>query len=306
MTSPPSAPPVPRAARAGEVAALAQLACLLEASAPKPGNVSPGHAFRDTQYEDFLASAAAIGPPFTAAGEVPLGATIRAAVEATARWVPSNTNLGLVLLLAPLARATLRPSPEGGSLRARLAAPLAETTVEDARDVYAAIRLASPGGLGRVPTQDVATTPTVTLREAMRLAADRDAIAREYVTEFQTTFEVGAPALGRALAAGLAWSDATLETYLTLLATLPDTHIARKAAAKEAVAVQRRARAVLDAGGVRTAAGREAIAALDRELSDERNTRNPGTTADLTAAAIFAVLLEGGWRRSGAEAHVRA
>jgi triphosphoribosyl-dephospho-CoA synthase len=292
--SPPSSIiPEPLTGRAADVAVAAQLACLLEASAPKPGNVSPGAAFHDTTYDDFLASAAAIGPAFAAAGERPLGATIRAAVEATARWAPANTNLGLVLLLAPLARAALRPGAV--PLRTRLAATLADTTVADAREAYAAIRLASPGGLGRAADQDVARMPTVTLRDAMALAADRDGIAREYATDFQTTFEVGVPALRRGRAAGLSWSEAIVEAHLTLLAAAADTHIARKLGADAAVAVQRRARAVLDAGSVRTAPGRDAIAALDLELRDERNTRNPGATADLTGAAIYALLLEGGW-----------
>src|SRR5207253_7111858 len=132
-----SSTPAPRAAA---VAAAAQLACLLEASAPKPGNVSRAAAFRDTTYEDFLASAVAIGPALAAAGERPLGATIRAAVEATARWVPSNTNLGLVLLLAPLARAALIASADGAALRTAVAATLRETTVADAQEVYAADR----------------------------------------------------------------------------------------------------------------------------------------------------------------------
>ena len=287
-------------ARAAEVAAAAQLACLLEASAPKPGNVSPLARFHDATYEDFLASAVAIGPALAAAGEHPLGATIRAAVEATARWVPSNTNLGLVLLLAPLARAALMSSSNDAALRAAVAATLGETTVADAREVYAAIRQARPGALGRSTEQDVAGTPSVTLREAMALAAERDAIAREYVTDFQTTFDAGAPVLRRGLAAGLSWSDAIVETYLTLLAAWPDSHIARKLGPEEAVRVQRRAREVIDAGGVRTPAGRAAIAALDRALRDERNTKNPGATADLTGAAICVVLLEGGWgRRDG-------
>src|SRR5215212_2984894 len=90
---------------AADVAAAAQLACLLEASAPKPGNVSPGRHFADTRFEDFLASAAAIGAPLAGAGTRPLGATIRLAIESTACWTRSNTNLGIVLLLAPLARA---------------------------------------------------------------------------------------------------------------------------------------------------------------------------------------------------------
>ena len=276
------------------MAAAAQLACLLEASAPKPGNVSPFASFRDATYEDFLASAAAIGPPLALAGEQPLGATIRAAVEATARWAPSNTNLGLVLLLAPLARAALRPGRK--PLREQLAATLADTTVADAQDAYVAIRSAAPGGLGRSSEQDVAGTPTIRLRDAMVLARDRDAIAREYARDFETTFAIGAPALRRARSDGLAWRDAIVEAYLTLLAASPDTHIARKLGTDAAVTVQRRARTVLDAGGIRTTAGRDATAALDRELRDEANTLNPGITADLTGAAIYVVLLEGGWR----------
>jgi triphosphoribosyl-dephospho-CoA synthase len=176
---------------------------------------------------------------------------------------------------------------------------LAKTTVLDAREVYAAIRLASPGGLGRVAEQDVACEPTVSLREAMALAAERDAIAREYVTDFATTFEIGHPALRQALVAGLSWSDATLETYLTLLAAAPDTHVARKLGAAAAADIQGRARTVLERGGVRAPSGREAVAALDSDLRDPRNTRNPGATADLTAAALFVALLEGGWRRRG-------
>jgi len=282
------------ARQAADVAAAAQLACLLEASAPKPGNVSPFASFRDATYEDFLASAAAIGPAFAAAGEQSLGTTIREAMEATSRWATSNTNLGLVLLLAPLARAALRPGRE--ALRVQLAATLAHTTVGDARDAYVAIRSVAPGGLGQAGEQDVADTPTTTLRDVMALARDRDAIAREYATDFATTFEIGAPALRRARADGLAWRDAIVEVYLALLAAAPDTHIARKLGTDAAVMVQRRARAVRDAGGVRTPSGRDATAALDRELRDEANTLNPGATADLTGAAIYVLLLEGGWR----------
>src|SRR5438128_11478746 len=168
------------ARQAADVAAAAQLACLLEASAPKPGNVSPFASFRDATYEDCLASAAASGPALAAAAERSLGATIRTAIEATARWAPSNTNLGLVLLLAPLARAALRPGDQ--PLRAQLAATLAATTVADARDAYVAIRSVAPGGLGRASERDVAGTPPATLRDAMALARDRDAIAREYAT----------------------------------------------------------------------------------------------------------------------------
>jgi triphosphoribosyl-dephospho-CoA synthase len=277
-----------------EIAAAAQLACLLEVSAPKPGNVSPERHFHDTRYEDFLASAVAIGPALAGAGSRPLGATIRAATEATARWTRSNTNLGIVLLLAPLARAAAR---SGGDLRSRLGAVLDETTLEDAADAYAAIRLARPGGLGASSAEDVAAAPTVTLREAMALAADRDAVAREYTNRFALTFEVGASAVYGARTRGLGWSDATVECFLALLAASPDTHIARKLGRAEAERVSVRAREIVAAGGTGSAAGRAALAALDAELRDPRNTRNPGTSADLTCAALFVVILEGGWDR---------
>src|SRR5437764_7488812 len=125
-----------------DVAIAAQLSCLLEVSAPKPGNVSPGRHFRDARYEEFLASAAALGPALARAGERPLGVTVREGIEATGRWALSNTNLGIVLLLAPLARAALVPGARPATreaLRQSLERVLAATTVADACDVYAAI-----------------------------------------------------------------------------------------------------------------------------------------------------------------------
>lgn len=276
-----------------KIAAAAQLACLLEASAPKPGNVSPGIAFHDTRYEDFLASAAAIAPAFLDAGAQPLGETIRRAIEDTRRWTSANTNLGIVLLLAPLARAAHAPSPK--ALRDRVRQVIAATTVADAVAVYGAIRLARPGGLGEVAAEDVATSPTVTLAAAMELASERDDIAREYVTAFARTFTVGAPALTKARATGLDWPDAIVECYLALLADSPDTLITRKLGPDAASEVRARAIAVRAAGGMRTNAGRHAVASLDLALRDARNSRNPGTTADITAAAVFVVLLNAGW-----------
>jgi triphosphoribosyl-dephospho-CoA synthase len=276
-----------------EIAAAAQLACLLEASAPKPGNVSPGRHFPDARYEDFLASAVAIGAPLAAAGTRPLGRTIRLAVEATGRWTRSNTNLGMVLLLAPLARAA-NLADAGSSLRDGVRRVLEATTIDDARDVYAAIRLAAPGGLGQASEQDVRGEPTVTLLDAMRLAADRDGIAREYAGAFETTFEIGAPALERARQDGLGWSDAVVETFLTLLAVRVDTHVARRGGAALADEATRLAREVLARGGVRSAGGLRAINEMDHALRDEQHLGNPGTTADLTAAALFVELLRRG------------
>lgn len=294
------------ASRAAHVAAAGQLACLLEVCAPKPGNVSPGRRFGDMGVDDFLASAAAIAGPLREAGDRPVGATILQALQATSRWTSANTNLGIVLLLVPLARAAVThgiddaTAPmDAGTLRAALREVLAATTVADARDVYAAIRLASPGGLGRVHEQDVAAEPSCSLLAAMRLAQDHDDVAREYVTAYETTFEAGVPALRAAREDGLGWDDAVVETFVTLLARRPDTHISRRAGRESALAVSARARAVLDAGAVRTSGGRQALEDFDRALRSPDNRANPGTTADLTAAAIFAWLLCGGWHRHG-------
>ena len=273
---------------ADRVASAVQFACLLEASAPKPGNVSPGRHFHDMRYEDFLASAAAIGPAFLKAGELPLGQLVREAVTATNRVVPVNTNLGIALLLAPLAKAAL--DPREGDLRARTARILAESTVDDAEEVYAAIRLAAPGGLGAAPAEDIHGAPTVSLLETMRLAADRDAVAREYADAFATTFTISAPALAAARQAGLSWDEAIVECALVLLAEQLDTLIVRKLGPAAAADVQKQARQVRAAGGVRTEQGRQALAAFDTALRDPANRRNPGTTADLIAAACFVVI----------------
>ena len=293
---------VPRNSAA--IAGRACLACVLEAGAPKPGNVSPEHPFADVRYEDFVASAEAVAKPFEGAGRRPLGETIRLAVQATAARTRANTNLGIVLLLAPLARAAaeLLESPASrdrderlSSLRRETGRVLMETTVNDARDVYLAIRLANPGGLGSAEEQDVMNEPTVTLLEAMRLAADRDGVAREYATMYETTFVRGVPALQKARADGLPLNDAIVETYLTMLAATPDTHIVRRGGETLAQRVSGMAAEALARGGVRSEEGRQSIAVMDVSLRDPRNLANPGTTADLTAATLFATLLAGGW-----------
>jgi triphosphoribosyl-dephospho-CoA synthase len=175
---------------------------------------------------------------------------------------------------------------------------LAATTVDDAREVYAAIRLVSPGGLGRAEAQDVAAEPTMTLVEVMGLAAHRDGIAREYATDFEVTFDIGRPTLAAARRDGLGWDDAIVETFLTIVAAFPDTHVLRRAGADTARAVSERAATALAAGGVRTDEGRRAVGGMDAALRDARNSANPGTAADLTAAAIFVMLLDGEWHRS--------
>jgi triphosphoribosyl-dephospho-CoA synthase len=279
------------AARLGpdEIVRAAQLACVLEASAEKPGNVTPSHDFDDTSYEDMLRSGIALGPELGRAAERSVGETVLAAVRASRDTAGANTNLGIALLLTPLARAALG----GESLRERLGDVLRALTVDDARDAYAAIRLAGAGGLDEPVEHDVRAEPRVTLREAMAAAAQRDTIASEYVTDHAVTFELGLPALADALGDGLRARDAIVELALQLLAAVPDTLIARKRGPEAAGRVAAGARQVLSAGGVRSARGRTALAGFDGSLRQDGNALNPGTTADLVTAVLFIALLEG-------------
>ncbi len=274
---------------ADTVAGAAQLACVLEVGAEKPGNITPSHDFHDTSYEDMLRSAIAVGPALARAGDRGVGDTILAVVEASRAAAKANTNLGIALLLAPLAKAALA----GGPLRERLAATLRALDVADARAAYEAIRLAGAGGLDEPVEHDVRSEPAVGLRDAMASAAARDAIASEYTSDFALTFEAGVPALAAALGDGLAEREAIVELHLRLLAATPDTLIARKRGAEAAARVSAGAGDVLRAGGVRTAEGRRALERFDASLREPGNALNPGTTADLVTATLFVALLEG-------------
>jgi triphosphoribosyl-dephospho-CoA synthase len=267
---------------------LAQMACLIEVTARKPGNIHRGRDFDDCHFVDFLLSAAAIAAPLDRARATGVGAAIRESVEATRRVVATNTNLGMILLLAPLAAVPAdTPLPDG------VADVLAATTIDDARHVYRAIRLARPGGLGVSPEQDVADEPSVTLLQAMTLAADRDLVARQYANDYDDVFGDIVPALRSALAADQPLETAIVSAYLGFLANHPDTLIARKRGGDEARAVSSRAAEVLDAGWPHRPESRALCEEFDRWLGADGHGRNPGTTADLIAAALFVALRDG-------------
>jgi triphosphoribosyl-dephospho-CoA synthase len=279
-----------------QIAQLAEIACILEVCASKPGNVNRYHDFSDTSLKDFLSSAAAIRPAFENAANDGVGRIIWNSTECTRESVGTNTNLGMILLLAPLAKAFLaagiaEPIVAAGIIRQSLNRTLSSLTVEDARHAYAAIRLARPGGLGHVAYADVAEEPSITLLQAMDLAKDRDSIAREYITDFTITFEIGLPALEDSLSRGADFSSGVVQTFLTILSKVPDTLIARKKGHEAAERVSRKAEEVLTRGGIFTPGGRAGLVEMDGKLRDAGHTLNPGTTADLTAAVIFVALL---------------
>ena len=271
----------------GDIGLCAQIACIWEATARKPGNVHRYCDFADTSYTDFLLSAAAIGPVMTMACQQRVGTTILDAVKTTRRVVKTNTNLGIVLLLTPLAAASAV-----GSLEQEIVERiLTRLDVVDTRLVYEAIRLASPGGLGRVADQDVHAEPTQNLRQVMILAAERDVVARQYVNGFAEVFDFGVPAVQAGLQRTNCIEGAIVFAHLQLLASLPDTLIARKRGQDEAEEASKRAAAVLEAGWPDEPASRAALREFDAWLRAIGNARNPGATADLLTACLFIHLL---------------
>ena len=263
----------------------ATLACLLEATAPKVGNVHRGADFEDLTFADLAAAAVAVAPAMQAACERPLGATILSAVQATRRVAGGNPNLGMVLLLAPLAAV-----PRTHPLSAGVAQVLAGLTPDDSRDVYEAIRLAAPGGLGRREKMDVAGPAPDSLLEAMRDAAPRDLVARQYSEDFQFVLGPVASWILQGVSQGRTLSESVIRAQLQVLCEHEDTLIARKCGADVARQASLRAARALE----EEQAGRErylaALADLDFWMRSDGHRRNPGATADLIAAALFALL----------------
>jgi triphosphoribosyl-dephospho-CoA synthase len=270
------------------IAQCATLACLLEATSPKPGNVHRGVDFENMTFVDFVVSATLIGPAIETAASRGLGTTVREAIVATRSAVPVNTNLGTVLLLAPLACVPRSESLDGGVARV-----LRRLTADDARGVYEAIRLAEPGGLGRVEAMDVADQPPPDILTAMRAAADRDLVARQYAEDFDTVLHLVVPGLEGGCRSGWTLTEAVVHTHLRLMADFPDSLIARKAGIETARQSAEMAAGVLATGGPGDEAYYDALGDLDFWLRCDGQRRNPGTTADLIAAGLFAALRDG-------------
>ena len=267
-----------------DTAELFLAACRAELDALKPGNVhvhAGGHGMEVGQFE---ASAAAAAPWIAATG-LKVGARVLRGVEASMAAAGCNTNLGILLLAAPLAAAA--QAGNARSLRTRLAHVLAALDAQDAADVYAAIRVANPGGLGAAPTADIAAPPTVGLLQAMSLAADRDRIARAYVTDFAEIFEFGVPTLDRVRLLTSDFNLMVTTLHMAYLAELPDSHIARKFGSDVAEQVRKEATRHKHLWQPVVAPSSFAeLLAFDAEL--KRRSLNPGTTADFVVGTLFA------------------
>lgn len=269
----------------------ATLACLYETTARKPGNVHPGESFDEaTTHAAFVASAITIGPIVGRAATLGFGQTVLDAVKATRAAVHTNTNLGTLLLIVPLAVV-----PPETSLAAGIGTVLKQITADDTRAVYEAIRLAGAGGLGRTGEADVFAdaAPQVTLVEAMRLAADRDLVARQCTNGFADVFAGTTVWLEEGLALGWRLEQAIIHAHLRQMASSPDSLIQRKCGLTLAKESSDQAASVLKSGSPGDAAYQQAITKFDRWLRADGHRRNPGTTADLIAAGLFVLLREG-------------
>lgn len=292
----------------------ATTACLLESAVPKPGNVHPGASFPDLTHNDFVKAALAIAKPFNAWLACPgdhqsphLGKAILHAVQASVAATQSNANLGMVLAIAPLAASAM-------PLEVHLPAVLAACTTADAAAIWEAIALAQPGGLGKVDQHDLAGPAPDDILAAMRLAADRDAIARLWTENYDPLFERGrsspdraglgrandmgmVPLLEQALTAGLGVGAAIQLAFLQHLARHLDSLIVRRHGQEVAQQISREAADIvsLPAGDRPTAlAAFDAMLRAGRWSEGRLRPINPGTTADLVATALF-VLLRQGW-----------
>ena len=274
-----------RVARRQAIAAAYRAACALELDAQKPGNVHRASAGHGMTVADFLRSAQVSAGPLTRPG-LGLGERVFRAVSATRQAVGCNTNLGILLLSAPLIQAALAPSA-GGDLRQRLGAVLKAADRQDTEWLFQAIRLAAPGGLGASAEHDVSGAAQGTPLEVMRPAAHRDLIARQYTEGFSDLFERAVPLLA---VLNDRWQDpawAAAGLYLDFLGRYPDSHVARKLGLAQAVAVSRQAAPLAAAltGAARPEPYAAALRELDRELKGAGI--NPGTSADLTVACLL-------------------
>jgi triphosphoribosyl-dephospho-CoA synthase len=269
--------------RAERIEAAFRWACLTELDAPKPGNV---HAFADGHrmtVAEFVRSADATAAPLSAQG-ARVGLRIHRAVMATFAAVGTNTNLGIILLCAPLAAAAER---DPANLRSALHEVLQALDVDDADLAFRSIVRAAPAGLGHSAQHDVFNPATVSLLQAMSEAANRDMVARQYATDFADIFDLGVPLFESSQKKGeVKW--ATVATFLGFLSAFPDSHIARKHGAETADCVQR---AALNFATMLQAAEQpdQVLPSVLRwDAALKAKAINPGTSADLTVATLFA------------------
>ena len=272
----------------------AALACQLEAAVPKPGNVHRGADFKDASFYDFIVSGQLLGNAIDQSPDTSLGEMVFLIVERTKFQVRLNTNLGIALLLAPLAICARRSQPLNTESIHEL---LASSDQSDCIAIYRAIQLANPGGLGTEKAFDVNETPPSHILKAMDLARDRDLIARQYVLDFRDVFEFVAPRIVALQQEHQSLSRSIIQTHVELIAIFSDSLITRKCGSEIAGRAQQLAQLAMDSLPYGWEEFENAVGEMDFWMRSDGNRRNPGATADLIAAGLFVGLWneELGW-----------
>ncbi len=279
----------PNTGQKSNLGQLAGLACLLEVSAPKPGNVHRGADFEDMSFIDFAVSAMALVDPLNRVQETRVGECVLDCVKETRLVTRQNTNLGLILLLVPLAKAfSLRQVCNRESINEVLAA----ADSADTNLVYQAIRLARPSGLGNVEQADVANQTDLSLVDSMKLAEHRDLIAGQYANNFDNVRNECLVELRNCLDRGLSLTESIIHTHVVTMSIHPDSLIQRKCGVEIANQSAALAARVVNAGDPTDASYLTSLGELDFWLRADGHRRNPGTTADLIGATIFCALLD--------------
>ena len=270
--------------RAERIEAAFRWACLTELDAPKPGNVHASADGHRMTVDEFVRSADAAAAPLSAQG-ARVGLRIHRAVTATFAAVGTNTNLGIILLCAPLAAAAER---DATNLRNALHQVLQDLNVDDADLAFGSIVRAAPAGLGHSAQHDVFNPATVSLLQAMSEAANRDMVARQYATDFADIFDRGLPLFESVSRRRGEAKWATLAIFLGFLSAFPDSHIARKFGAETARCVQGTALNFARMLQAAEQADQLLPALLTWDSALKAKAVNPGTSADLTVATLFA------------------
>ncbi|MBL1319857.1 MAG: triphosphoribosyl-dephospho-CoA synthase [Methylophaga sp.] len=260
-------------------------ACQQEVSAPKPGNVNSFSGNHEMEIEDFIKSAHAIAPVM-AKKELSVGNLILQSIRATRDVVNCNTNLGIVLLFAPLCKA-MHQCRTFEQLHHALEQVLEELTIDDADKCYQAIRLAEAGGMGEVEEHDIQSSPTITLKQAMELAEKRDTIARQYINNYDAIWCIGLPNLTKAINCGETVEWATTFAYLITLSMIPDTLISRKKGRAVSEKVSTSAHSLIKKIKENNNLSDSKVEVITWDNKLKKAKLNPGTTADLTAATLL-------------------
>lgn len=298
------------------------LSSLLELSGwPKPGNVHRTKDFKSTRFEHFLAGIASIQPNFRDLCQrvytnsniaiqnysfVELGHFFKKAAKEMMKWQKGgNVLLGHILIFAPLtAAAAICLKTEKMSFNdfiININKIIDDSTVKDTINLYEAIRICNPGGLGSIDKYDIYDESAIqkikedeiNLKKIFELSKDYDSISLEYSHGFRIILKEGLPYYFDKFNLTKDINTATVDTFLKILAEHPDTLIRRKSGLETALSVSNKASEILQYGGISSEIGLNLVKQLDIELHEKEGKMNPGTTADIVAGIIFCALLFG-------------